>query len=66
MTNQKPRSAMTVSEYLQQQQDKHRLARMDVDIVHLKQRQDRQAGWIILLMTIVFVLASSLLFLLKL
>ena len=67
MNTQKPKDkhpALSVSEYLWLQHEKKRLAEMDMDIVRMQYRQDRQSAWIALLIVIVVVLAAGLLFVL--
>lgn len=55
---------LSVSEYLWLQHEKKRLAQMDMDIVRMQYRQDRQSAWIALLLLMVVVLAIGLVFVL--
>lgn len=56
--------SLSVSEYLWLQHEKKRLAKMDMDIVRMQYRQDRQSAWIALLILTVIVLAIGLVFVL--
>ncbi len=63
--NPKPKDkhpALSVSEYLWLQHEKKRLEKMDMDIVRMQYRQDRQSAWIALLILTVIVLAIGLVF----
>ncbi|WP_410472234.1 hypothetical protein ACGTJS_11915 [Faucicola mancuniensis] len=67
MNTQNPKSkdkhpSLSVSEYLWLQHEKKRLAQMDMDIVRMQYRQDRQSAWIALLILTVIVLAIGLVF----
>lgn len=54
--------SLSVSEYLWLQHEKQRLTQMDMEIVRMQYRQDRQSAWIALLFLTVVVLAVGLLF----
>lgn len=54
--------ALSASEYLWLQHEKKRLAKMNMDIVRMQYRQDRQSAWIALLILTVTVLAIGLVF----
>ena len=54
--------ALSASEYLWLQHEKKRLDKMEMDIVRMQYRQDRQAGWIILLLICMMVLMIAVLF----
>lgn len=56
--------ALSVGEYLWLQHEKKRLAKMDMDIVRMQYRQNRQSAWIALLILTVIVLAIGLVFVL--
>lgn len=56
-------SNLSVSQYLWLQHEKQRLAQMDMDIVRIQHRQDRQSVWIALLILSVIVLGVVIVFL---
>lgn len=56
------RPTLSVEEYLLLQGEKQRLEQMNVEIVRMQYRQDRQSAWIALLLLSVIVLAVGLLF----
>lgn len=63
--NSKPKDkdpALSASKYLWLQHEKKRLDKMEMDIVRMQYRQDRQAGWIILLLICMMVLMIAVLF----
>lgn len=58
--------SLSAIEYLWLQHEKHRLAQMDVDIIRLQNRQDRQSVWIAVLILTVIVLGIAILLLILL
>lgn len=69
MNTQNPKSkdkhpALSASEYLWLQGEKQRLTQMEMDIVRMQYRQERQSAWIALLLLTVIVLAIGLVFVL--
>lgn len=66
ITPEKLANPLTVGQYLILQGKRQELDGMSFDISNIKRRQDRQAGWIILLLICVMVLMVAMLFVLTL
>ncbi len=63
LKSQDSTKSLSAMEYLWLQHQKHHLAQMDVDIIRLQNRQNRQSVWIALLILTVMVLSVAILLL---
>lgn len=61
---EKRQNPLSVGEYLWLQGKRQQLTSIELQLEYIKARQNRQAGWILLLIATVIVLASALLFVL--